>query len=361
MSGARATRSRATRPRATRRSRLVLLVAVLLLVVGGTAGARASGFLERGGTELEALFDSTVGLYPGSDVQILGVPVGTVTAVEPEGRAVRVSMRLDHGQRVAADTRAVIVAPTLVSDRFVQLTKPYVDGEPLASGAELDLERTAVPVEIDELYASLEDVGRQLGPEGANRDGALSELLEVAAENLEGQGSGINTMIRELASASGTLAESDEAFFATLGNLATLNDMLVEHDGAVADVNRQFAAVTAYLAEDRTDLAEAVRNLGDALGIVDEFIADNRGRLRTSVENLTGPTRVLARQKKSLEEAVRTVPLVLQNFLRAYDPSRNLLIGRGNLNDITLWSDGGQTGQTSPDAPPALLPGAGER
>lgn len=332
---------------------------VALAVLGGGAAAGRE-LLERDGTRVDALFESTVGLYPGSDVQVLGVPVGTVTAVEPEGDAVRVSMQLDPGRRVAADTRAVIVAPTMVSDRYVQLTAPYVDGPALESGAEIGLDETAVPVEIDELYGSLDDLGRTLGPDGANADGALSDLLTTAAENLDGQGAGINTMIREFAKASGTLADSDEAFFATLGNLQELSTMLVAHDDAVAHVNRQFAAVTDYLAQDRDDLALAVGNLGEALAVVDDFIRENRGHLRTSVRNLTGPTRVLQQQKRALAETVRLVPLVLQNFLAAYDVGTGTLNGRGNLNELTLWSTDGLSGRTSEDAPPTLLPGTGE-
>lgn len=340
-----------------RRTGIVVGLAGVLLVAGGVSGARA---LQAGdGVEVEALFESTVGLYPGSDVQVLGVPVGTVTAVDPEGDAVRVAMRLDEDQEVAADTRAVIVAPTLVSDRYVQLTKPLIEGPALRSGAVIGLADTDVPVEIDELYASLEETGRQLGPQGANRDGALSDLLETAAANLDGQGSSINTMISEFAQASGTLADSDEAFFATLGNLEQLNQMLVENDAAVADVNRQFASVTDYLAEDRGDLARAVQNLGGALAVVDDFIRENRGHLRTSVDNLTGPTKVLTRQRAALEEAVRLMPLVLQNFLRAYDVQTNTVHGRVNLNELTGWSRNGLDAQTSQNAPPTLLPGTG--
>ncbi|WP_278257026.1 MlaD family protein [Nocardioides convexus] len=62
-------------------------------------------------------------------MQVLGVPVGRVTKVEPVGEKVRVSMELDKGEKVAADTGAVIVAPTLVSDRYVQ-THRAVDPRP---------------------------------------------------------------------------------------------------------------------------------------------------------------------------------------------------------------------------------------
>jgi len=337
--------------------RIVQLAVVAVLVAVAFVAWR---IIDRPGVEFEAVFDSTVGLYPGSDVQMLGVPVGVVTAVEPEADQVRVRMRLDRGQDAAADTAAVIVAPTLVSDRFVRLTEPYDGGGPKLSSGTV-IEQTAVPVEIDELYESLEDIGSQLGPDGANQEGALSDLLTVLAQNLDGNGADINQLINEFGKATGTLANTDEDLFATIANFKEFNDMLVANDRTIAEANRQFASVAGYLAEDRQDMQAAIANLGEALGILDEFIRDNRGNLQRSVENLIGPTQVLVNQKQSLEEAVRTIPLVLQNFLNAYEPGTNTLHGRGNLNELTVWSGNGLSAATSQDAPLTLFSGLENR
>ncbi|GGR58537.1 virulence factor Mce-like protein [Nocardioides luteus] len=336
------------------------IVAGLLVIaaVGAIGWGAAYGIGEgRKGASFTALFEASVGLYPGSDVQILGVPVGKVTAVTPAGEHVKVSMTLDRGQRAAADTEAVIVAPTLVSDRFVQLTEPYVDGPELRDGTVI--EETAVPVEIDDLYASLTEAGETLGPDGANQNGALSRFLEVIAANLDGQGSDINQVIREGADASATLADVDQDFFAAVENLDTFNKTLLENDDGVRDANRRFAQVTDYLAEDRDELASAVGNLGEALALLEAFIEDNRKEMQTSVENLQGPTQVLVDQNESLEEAVGTIPLVLQKFVNAYDPKSNTLVGRTNLNELGVWSGDGLSGRSSQDAPPVLLPGVG--
>lgn len=324
----------------------VIAASVLALVIVGLFGWRATA--DRGTTELSADFESSVGLYTGSDVQVLGVPVGTVTDVAASESGVKVTMKLDRDVEVAADTDAVIVAPTLVSDRFVQLTKPYTQGQALKAGAKIPRERTAVPVEIDQLYASLTAVGEELGPNGLNKDGALGSLLTTAQRNLQGQGTKINQLLDDLGQASGTLADSGDDLFATVTNVKEFTDMLAANDTSVASVNRQLAEVSDYLADDSDDLAAAVQNMGEALAIVDDFIRDNRGDLTTSVEKLQAPTRVLVDQKKALEEAVRTIPLVLQNFLRAYDSDGKALTGRGNLNEASIWSEG--------DAP-TLLPG----
>lgn len=329
---------------------LAVVVGLVLVVTAGVVGVR----MLRQTTSFSADFDSAVGLYPGSDVQVLGVPVGRVTGVDPVGEKVRVTMELDDGQRVAADTGAVIVAPTLVSDRYVQLTEPWVRGPELEDGDRIAT--TAVPVEIDEMYKSLVDVGEQLGPNGANRDGALSDFLEVIAANLDGQGADINRMLTEFSEASATVSGFDDDFFATIRNLDTLNSTLLAHDTGVSGANKQLALVARYLAEDREDLSSAITELGSALGLLEGFIKDNRAALKSSVDRLKGPTQVLVNQRASLDEAVRTIPLALQNFINAYDPATNTVSGRGNLNELSLGSADGKSARTSDDAPPLLLP-----
>jgi phospholipid/cholesterol/gamma-HCH transport system substrate-binding protein len=339
---------------ASRRRLVMVLVAALM--VAAVAGVR---FLLR--TEpirITALFDSTVGLYPGSDVQVLGVPVGKVTKVSAKGDTVRVSMELDPDQPVAADTKAVIIAPTMVSDRFVQLTEPWVKsdgGPPLHTGALLERDRTAVPVEIDDLYAGLKDMSDALGPNGANKHGALSELLKVAAANLDGQGANMNTMIREFGKASSTLSNVDDTFFATLANLDQLNTMLADNDSAVAEANAQFADVAGYLADDREEMGVAADNLADAMSVLDDFIRENRASLQSSVENLVPTARALEQNRDSLDEVIRLAPLLLHNLSDAYDPTYNVIGGRGNVNEVSVWSTDGLNAKSSRNAPPTML------
>jgi phospholipid/cholesterol/gamma-HCH transport system substrate-binding protein len=337
------------------RRRMVILLVVGLVVVG-VLGARA--LMRTEPVEVTALFDSTVGLYPGSDVQVLGVPIGTVTEVSAEGESVRVTMELDPDQPVGAETKAVIIAPTMVSDRFVQLTEPWVKSEggpKLSSGTVIERDHTAVPVEIDDLYAGLKDMADALGPKGANKNGALSRLVEVGAANLDGQGEGLNTMIREFGKASATLSDVDENFFAMLVNIDRLNTMLVDNDSAVAQVSTQFADVAGYLADDREEMGEMAENLSGAMAILDDFIKKNRANLETSVEQLVPTAKALKKNQKSLDEMIKLAPLLLNNLEEAYDPTYGVIAARGNVNEVSLWSKDGLTAQTSRNAPPTML------
>ena len=103
-------------------------------------------------------------------MRVLGVPVGQVDTVTPSGTDVVVTMSYDADVKIPADAKAAIIAPSIVGDRFVQLTPVYTGGEVLADDATLDTDRTAVPLELDQIYTSLDDLTVALGPDGCQQE-----------------------------------------------------------------------------------------------------------------------------------------------------------------------------------------------
>ena len=178
---------------------LALLIAVALWWI--TVGQR--------GTTITTYFDKAVGVYPGSEVKVLGVSVGQIDEVVPQGSVVRVELTVDDGVEIPADAHAVVVAPSLVSDRYIQITPAYEAGPLMASGTVIPRERTETPVELDDLAASVNELATALGPNGANASGALSNVLDTAAANLSGNGELLGNTIRELSAAAATLQRSD--------------------------------------------------------------------------------------------------------------------------------------------------------
>ncbi|WP_326796381.1 MCE family protein [Streptomyces sp. NBC_01808] len=356
-------RIRAAAGRLGGRRPLALLVTAAVLSAAGIWGVRA--LTGPDGKEVTAYFDSGVGLYGGSDLRILGVKVGTVDSVEPEGDRVRVELTLDHGVQAPADVQAAVIAPSVVSGRYVQLSPAYSGGPELADGDEIPVERTATAVEIDELYASLTDLSDALGPDGANATGELSKLLETGARNLEGNGKEIGDSIDRFGDAAQTLSGRSGDLFGTIENLQSFTTMLKENDQQVRDAEQQLADVGTFLAEDKDELAAALEELGKALGRVQGFIKDNRGRLKANVDKLAELTRILVDNRASLAEALDAAPLATDNLLRAYNPGKRTIDGRGNLNELSMGGppDAGlaEDGGGSATGREGLVPAPAER
>lgn len=303
-----------------------------LAVLGGVAGCGLTG-----GPELKTLtahFDKTIGVYEHNDVRMLGVRIGEVTKIEPEGRSVRIDMTYDAKYKVPADAKAVLIAPSIVSDRYVQLTPVYESGPVLASGADIPLDRTAVPVELDQIYSSLDQLNVALGPDGANRKGALQDLLHVTNENLKnGNGQLLGNTIRDLSTAVGTLSNQRGDLFDTVRNLQDFTTTLAKSDDTVRQFNGDLADVAAQLESEKESLAQAVKQLGVALSEVATFVRDNKKDLTANVKDLASVTRVLVTQKTALEEFLDTSPTALSNLQLAYNPRAGTLDTRDNNNN----------------------------
>lgn len=297
---------------------------VLLAAVGWTILKPASQY------RVTAYFGQTVGLYSGSDVRILGIPVGTITEVTSLGDTVRVEMLIDEDYDIPADADAIVLAPSLVSDRYVQFAPVYDGGPTMEDGDEVPLERTATPVELDEVYGALDELSAALGPTGANANGALSDLIDVGAANLAGNGEALNRTLTGFSQAVETLATNREDLFSSMDNLQTFTSALATIDAQVGQFNDNMAAVMDLLAAERQDLTDAITLLSAALEDVAAFVRTNSDLITVNVDRLADVTLALVQQRSALAEVLDVAPAALGNLARAYNPDFGTLDTRDN-------------------------------
>jgi virulence factor Mce-like protein len=332
----------------TRRERLVLGAGAVIVAAALVAGGVLVYHASHKGTQVTAYFTETIGVYPGSTVRVLGVPVGTVDAIQPQGTQVKVTMTVNSGVAVPAGAKAVVVAASVVSDRYVQLTPAYSGGPQLADNAVIPVSRTAVPVEVDQIYTSLTKFAQALGPNRLNKNGALSELVKTGAANLTGNGAYLHAMITQFGALSKTLGDNSGNLFATITNLQAFTSMLKANDGQVRLAEQQLADVSGFLAADRQDLGAALNLLATALGQVQGFIANNRSLLKSNIAKLASITKILVDERASLTEAVNTIPLAVDNVVNAYDSTNRTLDGRGDLNELSMGPGANDLAEITP-------------
>jgi phospholipid/cholesterol/gamma-HCH transport system substrate-binding protein len=309
-------------------------VVVGVVVVGLLAAAALVLWPSTPDRTITAHFTRTVGLYAGSEVRVLGVPVGTVKSVQPQGEQVKVVLTVKGDVKVPADAQAAILSPSLVSDRYVQLLPAWTSGPAMADHADIPVDRTAVPVELDRVTQSLDDLTKALGPKGANSDGSLSRLLATSADNLGGEGDKANEAVHQLSLALGTVSGSREDLFTTVKNLQTFTSTLAANDPQVRRLNTDLASVADQLNGEKDDLALALKNLAVALDQVSTFVADNRGVLKQDVGQLASVTGTIAADRNQLAELLDNAPVALSNLQNAYNPPSGTLDTRDNFNQL---------------------------
>jgi phospholipid/cholesterol/gamma-HCH transport system substrate-binding protein len=292
------------------------VVVVALIVVGVfvvTSGGNKTN-------HVTAYFTTTVGLYVGNDVRILGVRVGQIDSITPVGKQVKVVMSYDGNDKLPKTVDAVIIEPSIVSDRYIQFTPGYSSGPTLADNAVLQTNQTRVPIELDQVFGNINSLDAALGPNGANSKGALSRLVKISAENLAGNGSHLNATLKAFSAAISTLAGSRGNLFGTVNNLQKFTTTLADNDGGIRKLNANLALVGGQLSGERQDLGAALSNLATALGVVNTFVKDNRTNLTGDIHGLAKVTDVLTKEKQAITQFTDIAPYALADLGLSYDP-----------------------------------------
>jgi phospholipid/cholesterol/gamma-HCH transport system substrate-binding protein len=320
--------------RSRRRTRLVLSVLMVALLTAATALlVRQVCFRP---LTITANFSSATGLYPGDEVRIAGVRVGTVESITPQSTQAVVTMNVDHGVRVPADAKAVIVAQNLVAARYVQLAPLYKPGEArLGDNATIPLERTAVPVEWDEVKTQLSRLATDLGPQGALSTSSAGRFIESAANALDGNGDKLRQTLAQLSQLARILANGSGDIVATIENLQTFVAALRDSSDELVQLQNRLATFSTVLDDSRTDLDAAVSNLGVALGEVQRFIAGTRDKTAEQVQRLANVTQVLADHRMDLQNILHVAPTAFANGYHIINPNLPGGIGSFVINNFS--------------------------
>ncbi|PRX45415.1 phospholipid/cholesterol/gamma-HCH transport system substrate-binding protein [Prauserella shujinwangii] len=305
---------------------------------------------------VSADFATADGIFAGSRVAVLGVPVGTVESVRPRGGSVRVTMTLPGGTAVPADAGAYIMSPAVISDRFVELAPAHTGGPALADGAVIPVERTHAPVTWDELAASLDDLLVALGPRGANEGGGLGALVSEAADSLGGNGQRIRDAVGDVARATDVLAGSADDIGAVLDAVDQLTGILADHRSTVDSIAGTVTQAAGDFAAQRDAVARSVEQLSRALGTLGRLLREHGDRLTTDVSRLASLSTTLVAHQRDLAETLDTLPLALQNFGRAVTDDGRLRI---RLDISTNLSQFPATARLCARLPLPLCDGAG--
>jgi phospholipid/cholesterol/gamma-HCH transport system substrate-binding protein len=316
-----------------RTAKLVLTVLLVATFVG--AGVLLVRSYQRSDhVEVVAFFDNSNGVFPGDDVRIRGVNVGTIEKIEPEPTRVKITFWFDGKYSVPADADAVILSPTLVTARAIQLTPPYRGGPTLQSGNVIPQQRTAVPVEWDEVRAQLQRLADTLQPTQPGGVSTLGSLIHTTADNLRGQGAPIRDTIIKLSQAISILNDHSDDTFGTVKNLSVLVSALQDSTGLLRALNENLASVTGLLADHPGEIANAVKDLNDVVGEVKSFVAENREALGTTSDKLASVSTVLTQSLDDIKQTLHVLPNVAANAANLYQPAQGTLSGIASVNNF---------------------------
>jgi len=323
------------------RKRLVAGTAILLaiaLIAGAVYLARQVFF---GPYTITAYFPTATAIYPGDEVRVSGVEVGTIESIKPEGTQVKMVMKVDRDVPVPADAKAVIVAPNLVAARYVQLTPAYRSGggPTMADGAVIPADRTAVPVEWDEVKRQLMRLSTELGPQAGVSDTSVARFIDSAANAMGGNGDKLRETLAQLSGVARVFAEGSGNIVDVIKNLQTFVSALRDSKEQIVLFENRLATLSSVINDSRSDLDAALSKLSVAIGEVQRFVAGSRAETTEQVQRLANLTQILVDKHLALENVLHIAPNAIANFANIYYPNGGAVTGAFALSNFSnpVW------------------------
>jgi virulence factor Mce-like protein len=323
------------------RKRLVAGTAIALaiaLVAGAVFLVRQVFF---GPTTITAYFPTATAIYPGDEVRVSGVKVGSIESIKPEGTQTKMTLSVDRGVPIPADAKAVIVAQNLVAARYVQLTPAYRNnqGPKMADGAVIPSERTAVPVEWDEVKTQLMRLSTDLGPQTGVSGTSVSRFIDSAANAMGGNGDKLRQTLAQLSGVARVFAEGSGNIVDIIKNLQIFVTALRDSKQQIVLFQNRLASLSSVLDDSRSDLDGALTNLSTAIGEVQRFVAGSRSETTEQVQRLGSLLQILVDNKMSVENILHITPNAIANFGNIYYPNGGSVTGAFALSNFSnpVW------------------------
>jgi phospholipid/cholesterol/gamma-HCH transport system substrate-binding protein len=313
-------------PRLSRTSVIIGSLVVILALAVAYGGFKLYSKLTN--NTVVAYFPAANALYAGDKVQIMGMRVGAIDKIEPVGDKMKITFHYQNKYKVPANASAVILNPTLVASRAIQLEPPYKGGPAMADNAVIPEERTQVPVEWDQLRNSITNIISKLGPTDAQPKGPFGEVIESFADGLAGKGKQINTTLNSLSQALTALNQGRGDFFAVVRSLALFVNALHQDDQQFVALNQNLADFTTRLAHSDTDLANSLQQFDSLLTTIRPWLAQNRGVLTQDVNNLATVTNTILQPDplNGIETALHVIPTAAANINQIYHPTHGSVV-----------------------------------
>lgn len=268
-----------------------------LVAVAAAATLLASGCSLFGGAQgrtISADFSRGFQVFPGVKVDVLGVPIGRVSSVEPDGQIIHVTMDItDSTVKIPADAKATVLPESLLGERYVQIWPAYTGGEALQNKANIPIARTFVPTEGDEF---LQAVNKYFGK---LKGKTLSRFFGNAARVLDGRGKEINGLIHYGAGLIGTLSQKRDRLARMIQDFNTITQALSTRQKQIANLIGDYNTVGATISQVRSSIAGTIEGLNQASTALAALLISHRHPLEQDIASLTRTSRTLTRNVHS--------------------------------------------------------------
>jgi hypothetical protein len=197
----------------------------------------------------------------------------------------------------------------------------------MPDGAVIGVDRTAVPVEWDEVKDQLMRLATDLGPSSQVSTTSVGRFIDSAANSLDGNGDKLRQTLAQLSGVGRILADGSGNIVDIVKNLQTFVTALRDSNTQIVQFQNRLATLSSVVDDSKPNLDAALKDLSVAVGDVQRFVAGSRNQTAEQIQRLGNVTQNLVDHQKDLEQVLHVSPTAFSNFYNIYNPDTGGVVG----------------------------------
>ena len=257
--------------------------------------------------------------YKESKVKVMGADVGLVDKVENQGDKVKVTFHIRRDVPLPRGVQASIVPLNLIGERNLVLHPAWKPGEAKETANVIPIERTHVPVEVDDALSSFTNLANALDPT------KMQTALGTAADTVQGNGKEFNATLEQSARLIENVAGQDQDLIEVARNLDRLAGVVRGREQVLGTMIRDFAEASRVLSSERGELQELISGILELAKNGDKLIQKYKGNLPYDLAVLTRAALVLKGNAKEIAQLLHVLPGIGDALIGGYNPKNKSL------------------------------------
>ncbi|CAJ1504918.1 MCE family protein [[Mycobacterium] burgundiense] len=266
--------------------------AIVVLAVGALQYDKLPFFNQ--GNDYSGYFSEAGGITAGADVQVSGLKVGSVSAIDLDGPRVWVRFRVGPDVQLGDRTEAAIKTQTILGAKVLEVTPR---GDKALEGP-IPLDRTRSPYDLPEAIGDLTTAISGLDTH------QLSDSLRVLAQTFQDSPPDLKIAVEGVSRFAETLNKRDDQLRNLLHNANKATSVLAERSGRVVDLIADSNALLVALRSQSQALDRISGSIAAVAEQINGFITENRQTLRPALEKLNGVLAIVDNRKEDVQESI---------------------------------------------------------
>jgi phospholipid/cholesterol/gamma-HCH transport system substrate-binding protein len=302
--------------RIARRTVALLVAAVVLTSCGswrGIANVPLPGGPGTGPdkTTIYVQMPDTLALNVNSRVRVADVYVGRVRSIELKNWVATLTLDLQPGVNLPANTLAKIGQTSLLGSQHVQLDPPPDPSpEQLKNGDTIPLKNSSAFPTTERVLASIATILRGGGIPNL-------EVIQTEINNvLTGRADQIREFLNRLDTFTDELNRQRDDITRAIDSTNRLLTIVANRNDTLDRVLTEFPPLIKHFADTRDLFADAIEALGRISAAADTYLGQSNANLHTNLQNLQRPLKQLGRASPYLIGALKfmlTAPFSIEN------------------------------------------------